>query len=185
MRRSAATSAVPRGLHSHTTLETTDIDKALALYRDVLGLSTAQQVPKAGLMHASNGHIAAIIQMPKISAQPYWNYYARAVPRELVDVLHGASRHCANNTRSGKSPIRKSNGGTASTRTALLSPIGTAIGGASEELDGPFGRAQLPDVAGTSVLPPRPHYLRDTRVGRYCEDRSVLSRCPRAGRRVG
>jgi catechol 2,3-dioxygenase-like lactoylglutathione lyase family enzyme len=153
--RSAA-SLVPRGVHSHTTLETTDIDKALALYRDVLGLSTAQQVPKAGLMHATNGHIAAIIQMPKICAQPYWNYYARAVPRELVDGLHKRISGLREQyeLREVTDPEVERRYGIGTYGFAFADRDGNWW--RIEEQDGPFGRAKLPDVAGTSVVPPGP-----------------------------
>jgi catechol-2,3-dioxygenase len=147
---------LPRGLHSHTTLETIDIEKALRFYREVMGLSTAQQVSKAGLMHATNGHIAAIIQLPKISSQPYWNYYARAVPRADIDRLHGAVSAVAKEyeLREVTKPAPEARYGIGTYGFAIADRDGNWW--RIEDQDGPFGLAELPAIEGTSIVPPGP-----------------------------
>ena len=151
---------LPRGLHSHTTLETTDIQKALRFYRDVLGLSTGQQLLKVGLLHATNNHIAAIIQMPKISVQPYWNYYARAVPRADVDALHAKVAAVAADyeMREVTEPRVEERFGIGTYGFAIADRDGNWW--RIEEQDGPFGWVDIPKLDGTSIIPPGPiHYV--------------------------
>ena len=151
---------LPRGLHSHTTLETTDIVKALRFYREVLGLSTGQQLEKVGLLRATNDHIAAIIQLPKPSPQPYWNYYARPVPRADVDRLHAAVVAVA-----GEYEIREVTEPSIETRFGI-GTYGFAIHDRDgnwwriEDQDGPFGWVDVPELESASIVPPGPiHYV--------------------------
>ena len=147
---------LPRGLHSHTTLETTDIAKALRFYREVLGLSTAQQVPKAGLLRDTRDHIAAIIQLPKISPQPYWNYYARPVPRADVDRLRVAVSAVAEEyeLREVTEPAIEQRYGIGTYGFAIADRDGNWW--RIEDQNGPFGRAEVPAVEATSIVPPGP-----------------------------
>ena len=74
---------------THTTLEVANLQASLRFYRDVLGLRTHQVLDKAGHLLAANGHYAAFIELPKRSAQPFLNFYARPVPdAEAVDAAH-------------------------------------------------------------------------------------------------
>jgi catechol 2,3-dioxygenase-like lactoylglutathione lyase family enzyme len=147
---------IPPVFHSHTTLETTDIEKAVRLYREVLGMSTGRQLDKVGLLRASNDHIAAIIQMPKISAQPYWNYYARAVPREAVDPTYERLRAVVDEFEIAelRAPEIETRYGIGTYGFSFRDRDGNWW--RIEEADGPFGRAELPAVEGTSIVPPGP-----------------------------
>jgi catechol 2,3-dioxygenase-like lactoylglutathione lyase family enzyme len=147
---------LPRGLHSHTTLETTDIAKALRFYWEVLGLSTAQQMPKVGLLRDTRDHIAAIIQLPKISSQPYWNYYARPVPRTDIDRLHVAVSAVAEEyeLREVTEPAHEQRYGIGTYGFAIADRDGNWW--RIEDQDGPFGLAELPAVEATSIVPPGP-----------------------------
>ncbi len=169
---------LPRGLHSHTTLETTDIAKALRFYREVLGLSTAQQMPKVGLLRDTGDHIAAIIQLPKISPQPYWNYYARPVPRADVDPLHVAVSAVAEEyeLREVTEPAHEQRYAIRDIRFRN-SPI--VEGGKHwwrvEDQDGPFGFAELPPVEATSIVPPGPVAYVTLESARPRQDSAILS----------
>lgn len=151
---------LPGGLHSHTTLETTDIAKALRFYHEVLGLSTAQQLFKVGLLRATNDHIAAIIQMPKISPQPYWNYYARPVPLADVDALHAKVMAVADDyeLQSVTDPFVETRFGIGTYGFTISDRDGNRW--RIEDQDGPFGRVEIPQLEATSIIPPGPiHYV--------------------------
>jgi catechol 2,3-dioxygenase-like lactoylglutathione lyase family enzyme len=147
---------MPPVFHSHTTLETTDIDRAVRFYREVLGLSTGRQLERVGLLRATNDHICAIIELPRPSAQPYWNYYARPVPRDRVDAIHDAIVAVADAYEIAEVglPLIETRYGIGSYGFSLCDRDGNWW--RIEEADGPFGRAELPALEGTSIVPPGP-----------------------------
>ena len=147
---------MPPVFHSHTTLETTDIDKAVRFYREVLGLSTGRQLDRVGLLRASNDHICAIIEHPRPAAQPYWNYYARPVPRDQVDAIHAqiVAAAAAYEIAEVRAPEVERRYGIGTYGFSLRDRDGNWW--RIEEADGPFGAAVPADVAGTSIVPPGP-----------------------------
>jgi catechol 2,3-dioxygenase-like lactoylglutathione lyase family enzyme len=147
---------MPPTLHSHTTLETTDIDRAVRFYREVLGLSTGRQLERVGLFHATNDHVCAIIERPRPAAQPYWNYYARPVPLERVDPIYAAVVAAAPEygiTEVGD-PAVETRYGIGSYGFSLRDADGNWW--RIEEADGPFGPVELPALPATSIVPPGP-----------------------------
>jgi catechol 2,3-dioxygenase-like lactoylglutathione lyase family enzyme len=147
---------MPPVYHSHTTLETTDIEKAVRFYRQVMGLSTGRQLDRVGLLYATNEHICAIIEHPKPAAQPYWNYYARPVPRGRVDEIHAAVTAAAGEYEIAevRAPEVERRYGIGTYGFSLRDRDGNWW--RVEETDGPFGPAEVPDIAGTSIVPPGP-----------------------------
>jgi catechol 2,3-dioxygenase-like lactoylglutathione lyase family enzyme len=141
---------------THTTLECLDIGESLRFYREVLGLSTAQHIDKAGLFCSTNYHITAIIQLPKISPQPLWNYHTRPVPREALTDIHDrvvaavatyGIREVAAVTNEGRWGI-DTLGFNLCDRDGNWWRI--------EENDGPFGACELPAEPSSSIVPAGP-----------------------------
>ena len=76
-------------LATHTTLECRDVAQSIRFYRDVMGLPTLRRLKMAAVFRASNGVIAASIQVPRPAPQPLHNFYARPVQdRDEVDRVH-------------------------------------------------------------------------------------------------
>jgi catechol-2,3-dioxygenase len=147
---------VPRALHSHTTLECLDIVETLRFYYEVLGLATAQHLAKAGLFCSANHHVTANIELPKIAAQPYWNYHALAVPGDRIDAIHGAIARVVDDysIRELRSPERETRYGIATYGFALCDRNGNWW--RIEDACGPFGAAELAPLPASSIVPPGP-----------------------------
>lgn len=74
---------------THTTLECIELEDSLRFYTEVMGLSTLTMAPKAGGALASNGHWVAVLQVPRLTPQPFLNFYTRPVKdRAAVDEAH-------------------------------------------------------------------------------------------------
>lgn len=113
-------------------------------------------MPKVGLLRDTRDHIAAIIQIPNISSQPYWNYYSRPVPRADIDRLHVAVSTVAEayELREVTEPVHEQRYGIGTYGFAIADHDGNWW--RIEDRDGPFGLAELPAVEGTSIIPPGP-----------------------------
>jgi catechol 2,3-dioxygenase-like lactoylglutathione lyase family enzyme len=75
---------------SHTTLEVTNLPRALRFYREVLGLQTHSASATTGHLLAANGQYAAMHERHNPAPQPFLNFYARPVPdAAAVDAVHG------------------------------------------------------------------------------------------------
>jgi catechol 2,3-dioxygenase-like lactoylglutathione lyase family enzyme len=143
-------------LHSHTTLECLDIEATLRFYRDALGLSTAHHLAKAGLFCSTNRHITANIELPKVAAQPYWNYHALAVPLDRVDAIHHemARRQAEFAIRELQAPALESRFGVGTYGFALCDRNGNWW--RIEDANGPFGAAAPSDSVAASIVPAGP-----------------------------
>ena len=74
---------------THTTLECHDVVASIRFYREVMGLPTLRRLKMAAVFRASNGVIAASVQVPRLAPQPLHNFYARPVcDRAEVDRVH-------------------------------------------------------------------------------------------------
>jgi catechol 2,3-dioxygenase-like lactoylglutathione lyase family enzyme len=74
---------------THTTLECRDVAESMRFYREVMGLPTLRRLKMAAVFRASNGIIAASVQVPRLAAQPLHNFYARPVrDRGEIDLVH-------------------------------------------------------------------------------------------------
>ena len=142
--------------HSHTTFEILDVVESLRFYRDVMGLSTAQQLDKVGLWCATNHHVTACIQMPKTSLQPYWNYHARPVAIGSVDAIF--ERVTAVQTQYAilelRAPANETRFGIGTYGFGICDRDGNWW--RVEENDGPFGPVDLPQTTSSSIMPPGP-----------------------------
>jgi catechol 2,3-dioxygenase-like lactoylglutathione lyase family enzyme len=147
---------VSGALHSHTTLECLNIDETLRFYHEALGLSTAHHLAKAGLFCSTNRHITATIELPKISAQPYWNYHALAAPAGRIDAIHAALERVRDDygIREVHAPATETRFGIATYGFAVCDRNGNWW--RIEDADGPFGNAALTEGDSTSIVPPGP-----------------------------
>jgi catechol 2,3-dioxygenase-like lactoylglutathione lyase family enzyme len=64
---------------SHTTLETSSVERGIAFYRDVLGLRTHRNGPRSGHFIDTRGCYAAFLERRRRLPQPLLNFYARPV----------------------------------------------------------------------------------------------------------
>lgn len=142
--------------HSHTTFEVLDITASLRFYREVLGLSTTQHLDKVGLWCSTNHHVTACIQMPKISAQSYWNYHARPVAIGSIDALFERVQavQADYGIREVRPPAKETQFGIDTYGFGICDPDGNWW--RIEENRGPFGAMELPDVGSTSIVPAGP-----------------------------
>jgi catechol 2,3-dioxygenase-like lactoylglutathione lyase family enzyme len=142
--------------HSHTTFEVLDAPASLRFYREVLGLSTLQHIDKGGLWCATNHHVTACLQLPKLTPQPYWNYHARPVTPGSVDRLFAeiSAVQTEYGIRELRPPTKETRFGIGSYGFALADRDGNWW--RIEENDGPFGPMELPDVRSTSIVPAGP-----------------------------
>jgi catechol 2,3-dioxygenase-like lactoylglutathione lyase family enzyme len=143
-------------LHSHTTLECLDIQATLSFYREALGLATAHHLAKAGLFCATNHHVTANIELPRIAAQPYWNYHALAAPSDRIDAIHHemVSRQDEFAIREVQAPAVESRFGVGTYGFALCDRNGNWW--RIEEANGPFGAAKSSDTESASIVPAGP-----------------------------
>lgn len=78
-------------LATHTTLECIDVPESIRFYREVMGLPTLRRLKMAAVFRATNGLIAASVQVPRPTPQPLLNFYARPVrDRVQVEAVHAA-----------------------------------------------------------------------------------------------
>jgi catechol-2,3-dioxygenase len=142
--------------HTHTTFEVLDVPSSLRFYREVLGLSTTQQLDKVGLWCSTNHHVTACIQMPKISAQPYWNYHARPVAPGSIDGLFERTAAVCNDygIRELRAPAVESRFGIDTYGFGICDLDGNWW--RIEENTGPFGAFELPTLRSTSIVPAGP-----------------------------
>ena len=78
-------------LATHTTLECIDVLESIRFYREVMGLATLRRLKMAAVFRATNGLIAASVQVPRPTPQPLLNFYARPVhDRVQVEAVHAA-----------------------------------------------------------------------------------------------
>ena len=76
---------------THTTLECRDVVQSIRFYREVMGLATLRRLKMAAVFRATNGIIAASVQVPRLAPQPLHNFYARPVAdRAEVDRVHAS-----------------------------------------------------------------------------------------------
>jgi len=81
---------------THTTLECADVAESMRFYREVMGLATLRRLKMAAVFRATNGLIAASVQVPKLAPQPQLNFYARPVhDRAHVQAIHAAISEAA------------------------------------------------------------------------------------------
>ncbi len=143
-------------LHSHTTLECLNIKETLRFYHDVLGLSTAHHLAKAGLFCSTNHHVAATIELAKISKQPYWNYHALAVSADRIEAIHHgiarASREYG--ILELRAPEVEARYGITTYGFGLCDRNGNWW--RIEDADGPFGALTLAEGESTSIVPAGP-----------------------------
>jgi catechol 2,3-dioxygenase-like lactoylglutathione lyase family enzyme len=74
---------------THTTLECVDVAESMRFYREVMGLPTLRRLKMAAVFRATNGLIAASVQVPRPAPQPLLNFYTRPVhDRSQVRAVH-------------------------------------------------------------------------------------------------
>jgi catechol 2,3-dioxygenase-like lactoylglutathione lyase family enzyme len=147
---------VEGAVHTHTTMECLDIAETLRFYHEMLGFSTAQHLAKAGLWHATNNHLTANIELPKVSAQSYWNYHAIAVPSGRVDAIYERVKQAADTygLRELCAPEIESRYGIGTYGFALCDRNGNWW--RIEDANGPFGTMTLPQRESPSLVPAGP-----------------------------
>ncbi len=137
-------------LATHTTLECIDVPASIRFYREVMGLATLRRLKMAAVFRATNGLIAASVQVPRPALQPLLNFYARPVhDRSEVEAVHTALSSAAE--RYGIREI---------TRPAEEDPARFGVGTYGfylqdrdgnwwrvEDNNGPFGPLDIPDDA--------------------------------------
>ena len=137
-------------LATHTTLECVDVAESMRFYREVMGLATVRRLKMAAVFRATNGLIAASVQVPRPAPQPLLNFYARPVrDRVQVGAAHAAITEAA--SRFGIQQI---------TGPAEEDPARFGVGTYGfyvkdrdgnwwrvEENNGPFGPVEIPDNA--------------------------------------
>jgi catechol 2,3-dioxygenase-like lactoylglutathione lyase family enzyme len=148
-------------LATHTTLECVDVVESIRFYREVMGLATLRRLKMAAVFRATNGLIAACIQVPRPAPQPLLNFYARPVrDRVQVEATHAAVTAVAD--QYGIQEI---------TRPSEEDPARFGVGTYGfylkdrdgnwwriEENKGPFGPVELPEDAEPrgSIVPAGP-----------------------------
>jgi catechol 2,3-dioxygenase-like lactoylglutathione lyase family enzyme len=137
-------------------MECLDIEETLRFYRDVLGLSTAHHLGKAGLFRSTNNHVTANIELPKVAAQPYWNYHALAAPLDRIDAIYCATREriAEYGIREIRPPATESRYGIGTYGFALCDRNGNWW--RIEDANGPFGPMTLPEGTSDSIVPSGP-----------------------------
>jgi len=143
---------------THTTLECRDIAQSIRFYREVMGLPTLRRLKMAAIFRASNGVIAASVQVPRLAPQPLHNFYARPVrDRAEVDRVH--ARLLAAQEEYGIQRVTEpdvedpSKFGVSTYGFYLLDLDGNWW--RIEENDGPFGPVNIPtDAEPTGALVP-------------------------------
>lgn len=135
---------------THTTLECIDVEESVRFYREVMGLATLRRLKMAAVFRATNGLIAASVQVPRLAAQPLLNFYSRPIKdRGQVDAVHGDIVRVQNEygIREVTEPAHEdlSRFGVGTYGFYLLDRDGNWW--RIEENDGPFGPVELPDDA--------------------------------------
>ncbi|MBV9582171.1 MAG: VOC family protein [Chloroflexi bacterium] len=146
---------------THTTLECRDIERSLRFYREVMGLPSVRRLKMAGIFRASNGVIAASVQVPRFTPQPFYNFYARPVrDRAEVDRVHARliAAQAAYGIQQITEPAFEDPGkfGVGTYGFYVLDPDGNWW--RVEDNDGPFGPAEIPSDAepAGSLVPAGP-----------------------------
>jgi catechol 2,3-dioxygenase-like lactoylglutathione lyase family enzyme len=135
---------------THTTLECVDVEESIRFYKEVMGLATLRRLKAAAVFRATNGLIAACVQVPRPAAQSLLNFYARPVKdRAQVDAVHGeiVRAQSAYGIREVTAPAHEdpSKFGVSTYGFYLLDRDGNWW--RVEENDGPFGPVELVEDA--------------------------------------